>query len=156
MRMHGSRAKRSQKIDMRIRRNGVHYGVKRRTRHPREAGQAAAEFAICLPVLAMLLMAIVGYGQMIWADMELTTATRDGARRAAVSRTDPSPNDSVKQVVLSSLDTTRASDVSVTVGGVWQQDAKITVTATRPWTLNIMGVHMWSGTLRSVSTVRIG
>ena len=104
----------------------------------------------------MLLMAIVSYGQMIWADMELTTATRDGARRAAVARTDPAPADSVRQVVLSSLDTTPSSNVSVTVGGTWQQDSKITVTASRPWSLNIMGVHMWSGNLNSVSTVRIG
>ncbi|RYE75815.1 MAG: pilus assembly protein [Myxococcales bacterium] len=124
--------------------------------HERERGQAAAEFAICLPVIAMLLMAIISYGQMIWADMELTTATRDGARRAAVSRTDPNPAASVKSTVLTSLDTTNPGDVTVTVAGAWQADNKITVTATRPWSLDIMGIEMWNGNLSSVSTVRIG
>jgi Flp pilus assembly protein TadG len=122
----------------------------------RERGQAAAEFAICLPVLALLLMAIVGYGQMIWADMELTTATRDGARRAAVARTEPSPIDMVRQTVLTSLDSTPADQVTVSVTGVWQTDSKITVSAKRPWTLDIMGIQMWSGNLDSTSTVRIG
>jgi len=101
-------------------------------------------------------MAIVSYGQMIWADMELTTATRDGARHAAVARLDPYPVDSVRSTVLTSLDTTKASDVTVSVLGAWQAESKITVRASRPWTLNIMGVEMWTGNLSSVSTVRIG
>lgn len=121
-----------------------------------ERGQAATEFAIFLPVLAMLLMAIVSYGQMIWADMELTTGTRDGARRAAVARTEAQPVEAVRQTVLRSLDATKASDVTVTVVGGWNAKDRVTVTATRPWNLDIMGIELWTGSLSSQSTIRIG
>jgi len=130
--------------------------MQRHSPEERERGQAATEFAICAPILCMLLIGIVQYGQMIWTNMELTSATRDGARRAAVARVESSPVTEVTTVVNDSLDTIDPALVNVSVTGGWSQDSDVTVIATTPYTLDIMGIEMWSGNLRSSSTVRIG
>lgn len=122
----------------------------------REGGQALTEIALCLPILCTLLLAIVQYGVMIWQDMELTSATRDGARRAVVARVEPNPTQAVVETVRMSLDTVDPDDVTVTVSGGWDRDDRVTVRATTPYALDIFGLEVWSGNLRSTSTVRIG
>lgn len=121
-----------------------------------ERGQAAAEFAICLPILCMLLLAVIQFGQMTWQDMELTSAARDGARRAAVARDEPDPVASVRAVVSGSLDRVQEADVTTTVTGGWTRGDQVTVRVTKPHSIDIMGVEVWSGNLRAESTVRIG
>lgn len=123
---------------------------------PSERGQALVEIALCLPILCVLLLAIAQYGVMIWRDMELTSATRDGARRAVVARVEPNPSQSVVDTVRTSLDTVDIDDVSVTVTGGWERGDVVTVRATTPHELDIFGLEVWSGQLRSTSTVRIG
>ena len=127
--------------------------------HPRaaaERAQAAVEFAICLPILCMLLIATIEYGQMIWRDMELTSAARDGARRAAVARNEPDPAADVRGAVASSLDRIEEGRVTTTVTGGWDRDDTVTVRVTTPHELDIMGIEVWQGNLRAESTVRIG
>ncbi|HEY8644492.1 MAG TPA: TadE family protein, partial [Gaiellaceae bacterium] len=51
-----------------------------------EDGQAAAEMALVLPVLAAILLAIAQFGIAFNNYITLTDATRAGARKAAVSR----------------------------------------------------------------------
>lgn len=122
----------------------------------RERGQALTEIALCLPILCVLLLAIVQFGVMIWRDMELASATRDGARHAVVARVEPNPSAAVRQTVRASLENVDPDTVDVTVSGGWDRDDRVTVTATTPHSLNILGFHVWRGTLRSASTVRIG
>lgn len=114
------------------------------------------EFAVALPILCMLLIATIQYGRMIWANMELTAAARDGARRAAVARQEPNPTSVVESVVRGSLDRTATSAVTVSVTGSWVQEGTINVRVTQPWDLNIMGVEVWDGQLVGDATVRIG
>ncbi len=121
-----------------------------------ERGQALTEIALCLPILCVLLMAIVQYGMMIWRDMELTSATRDGARRAVVARVEDNPSQSVIDAAEGSLDTLQPRDVTVTVNGGWNRGDTVTVRATTPYALDIFGFEVWNGNLRSTSTVRIG
>lgn len=128
----------------------------RRDIEPREGGQALVEIALCLPILCALLLAIAQYGLMIWKGMELTSATRDGARHAVVARAEPNPTQAVVQTVRSSLDTVEPSEVNVTVTGGWDRDDRVTVRASTPYELDIFGLEVWSGNLRSTSTVRIG
>lgn len=125
-------------------------------RHTNERGQALTEIALCLPILCVLLIAVVQYGVMIWHDMELTSASRDGARRAAVARAEPNPVSSVTSTVRSSLDTIDPQSVNIAVTGGWDRDDQVTVQVTTPYTLDIIGFEVWSGNLRSTSTVRIG
>ena len=127
-----------------------------RDTHRSEEGQALTEIALCLPILCVLLMAIAQYGIMIWRDMELTSATRDGARRAVVARVEPNPTQSVIDTTRSSLDTLSPGSVNVTVTGGWNRGDIVTVRATTPHSLDIFGFEVWNGNLRSTSTVRIG
>jgi Flp pilus assembly protein TadG len=127
--------------------------------HPRqraETGQALTEIALCLPILCVLLLSIVQYGVMIWHDMELTGAARDGARHAVVARVEPAPSQAVIDTVKSSFDTIDPDDVDVNVTGGWDRDDQVTVEVTTPSELDIAGLEVWSGDLRSTSTVRIG
>lgn len=130
----------------------------RQSARPGERGQAAAEFALALPILCMLLLGIIAFGQMIWTSMDLVSATRDGARRAAVARADTSlpPDTQVRNVIKSSLDRTDPAKVGITISGSWSQDAPITVRTSLPYKLNVMGIVLWNGDLKSTSTVRIG
>ena len=53
----------------------------------RQDGQAVVEFVVILPVLLLVLMAIYQFGQVFVNYMDVTSAAREGARKAAVSRT---------------------------------------------------------------------
>jgi Flp pilus assembly protein TadG len=45
-----------------------------------QRGSVAVEFALILPILAVLLFGIVDFGRMLWFKEVLVSATRDGAR----------------------------------------------------------------------------
>jgi Flp pilus assembly protein TadG len=126
--------------------------------HTEEQGQAAVEFALALPVLCLLLLGTISFGQMIWTAMDLVSATRGGARRAAVARADTttSPDTQVRTVLKSSLDRTDPAKVNITISGTWTQDAPITVRSKLPYDLSVMGIVLWHGDLTSTSQVRIG
>jgi Flp pilus assembly protein TadG len=57
------------------------------SRLPRTDGQAFVEFALVLPLLALLLMAILQFGLAFHNYLAITDAARVGARAAAVKRT---------------------------------------------------------------------
>jgi Flp pilus assembly protein TadG len=126
------------------------------TTRTEERGQALAEIALCLPILCVLLLAIVQYGVMIWKDIELTGAAREGARHAVVARVEPNPVAAVESSARNALDTVDAADVDVDVVGGWSRGDRVTVTVTTPYALDIMGLQVWNGNLRSTSTVKIG
>ncbi|HSX67538.1 TadE family protein [Nocardioides sp.] len=52
-----------------------------------EAGAAALEFALVLPILIMMVFAIITYGYMFSVRQALTQAAAEGARAAAVAST---------------------------------------------------------------------
>jgi Flp pilus assembly protein TadG len=54
----------------------------------RERGQASVELALCLPVVAVLLLLVVQSGLVVADQVAVTQAAREGARRASV---DPDP-----------------------------------------------------------------
>jgi Flp pilus assembly protein TadG len=49
-----------------------------------EAGAAAVEFALVLPVLMLLIFGIIDFGRMLNAKITITEAAREGARAAAL------------------------------------------------------------------------
>jgi Flp pilus assembly protein TadG len=61
-----------------------------------EEGQAAVELALCLPVLALLLLAVVQVGVVVRDEVAVVHAAREGARAAAV--TGGGPSDAVAAV----------------------------------------------------------
>lgn len=98
----------------------------------REEGQAMVEFALIAPLLILILFAVIQFGVIFNDYIALTDATRMGARKAAVSRFEPSPAAAVEAKVRASatdLDMDKL-DVDVTVSPAWANGADVTVKAT--------------------------
>jgi len=51
---------------------------------------ALTEFALCLPILLLLMSAIIEFGFMLGASMQIQDAARDGCRLASLGNTDNS------------------------------------------------------------------
>jgi Flp pilus assembly protein TadG len=64
-----------------------------------EAGAAAVEFAIVLPLLVLLLFGIVEFGLLLYNQQVITNASREGARYGIVSRTPRYSDGEIEQVV---------------------------------------------------------
>lgn len=74
----------------------------RLARHDRlkERGVAAVEFALVLPLLLGVLLAVIELGLMLYDQAVITQASREGARAGIVLR-EPKPSDSeIRQVVI--------------------------------------------------------
>ncbi|RZI42421.1 pilus assembly protein [Herbaspirillum sp. HC18] len=63
----------------------------------RQRGASAVEFAIIAPLLFFLLFAIVDACAMLWVNLTMQHAVREGARYAVTGRTDLDPNASNQQ-----------------------------------------------------------
>lgn len=126
-------------------------------RIPKEDGQAAAELAIVLPVLAMLLLGLIQFGITFNHYLSLTDAVRAGARTAAVSR-HLGPAGAVtatKQSVENATGDITIADSQVTVSSDWTQGSQVTVTATYPYSITIFGLPVKTGDLTSTSKERV-
>lgn len=53
-------------------------------RRSRDAGVAALEFALLLPLLTMLLLGMFDYGKYMWVSINTTQAAREGARELSL------------------------------------------------------------------------
>lgn len=121
-------------------------GIRRFTRYRR--GQALAEFAILLPLLAILLAGVIDVGRGLYARIELTNAVREGARYAA---THPADETDIKQAVLDELASTSLRDLSqsdVTISTPEGTDAEdpVTVSATAQF-------HPFMGTILGIDSI---
>ena len=121
----------------------------------RDDGQAAAEFALVLPVLAALLLGIAQFGIVFNNYITLTDATRAGARKAAVSRFIGDGGAAAQALVLS--DASSVSGVTATVtSDNWNiPGSDVVVTATAPYSINILGWTVKAGNLTSTTTERL-
>jgi Flp pilus assembly protein TadG len=113
------------------------------------------EFAIVLPLLLLLLLAILQLGVVFNNYLTLTDAVRAGARQGAVGRWLADPSGSAVSRVRTSaagLDQTR---LSVSVTSPWTQGSNVTVSASYPYSVNLLGLVVKSGSLTSVTTERV-
>ena len=127
----------------------------RRTHTRDETGQTMAEFAIVLPVLCVLLFAIVQLGIVFNNYVTLTDAVRAGARTAAVSRNDANPTGATTTAVRSSAADLNQTNLAVTVNSGWAAGTDVTVTATYPYSVSLLGWVVASGNLTSKTTERV-
>jgi Flp pilus assembly protein TadG len=125
----------------------------------REQGQTMAEFTLVLPVLAILLFGVIQFGIAFNNYLAVTDAVRAGARQAAVSRYLPAGEreGKVKAKVYASADGLDASKLTVTVAatGGWEPGTDVTVTATYPYSINLLGKVVKDGFLTSKTTERV-
>jgi Flp pilus assembly protein TadG len=121
------------------------------------------EFALVLPIFVVLLLAIVQFGIVFNNYVTLTDATRAGARKAAVSRFVGDHGASAILAVktaASGLDqaslnpTVTSTDANGAVDWTTPGDV-VTVTATYPYTINILGFSVQSGNLTSTTKERL-
>jgi len=126
----------------------------------REDGQAMVEFAMVAPILLMLVLGIIQFGIVFNHYMTLTDAVRAGARQAAVSRTLPNPAATAEARVRSAAsgtlsDAGNPAQLAVTVTSTFAQGSDVTVRATYPYSINLLGVVVKSGRLTSETTERV-
>ena len=128
---------------------------KRRTIELRsEQGQSLTEFALALPILALLLFAVIQFGIVFNNYVTLVDATRAGARKGAVGREQQNPSGAVVAEVKASAKDLNQSQLGVTVTSTWQPSSDVTVTATYPYHISLLGMVVKSGNLRSSTTER--
>ena len=120
-----------------------------------EQGQSLTEFALALPVLALLLFAVIQFGIAFNNYVTLTDATRAGARKAAVGRQLSNPSSATVTAVRASAQDLKQSDLSITVTSTWQPGADVAVKATYPYSISLLGMVVKSGRLSSTTTERV-
>ena len=120
-----------------------------------QKGQAVTEFALALPILVLLLFAVIQFGITFNNYVTLTDATRAGARKAAVSRQQSSPSAVVTTAVRNSAANLTQSNLNVSVTSTWQPGADVTVTATYPYKIKLLGIPLKQGFLTSTTTERV-
>ena len=117
------------------------------------------EFTLLFPVLAILLFGVIQFGIAFNNYLALTDAVRAGSRQGAVAGFLPSAQrvPSVESKVRSSAtNLTQAKlKVFVTASSNWTPGSDVTVRATYPYSISLLGVVVKSGTLQSQTTERV-
>ena len=125
------------------------------TRMQEERGQTTTEFAIVLPILCLLLFGVIQFGILFNNYVTLTDAVRAGARKAAVSRQTSNPQQACIDQVKSSASDLDQSKLAANCVSSWQPTADVTVTATYPYSVSLMGLVIASGNLKSTTQERV-
>jgi Flp pilus assembly protein TadG len=120
-------------------------------------GQTLVEFAVVIPLVLLLLVGIFQLGRAYAESIQVTNAAREGARRAVISR---NATNGVQRVVTAAKDSTWSLDpnsmnVSVNTPAPWVGGQNVEVMVTYPYSIDILGVVVASGTLSSSSTSRV-
>ena len=113
-----------------------------------------AEFALVLPLLALLLFGVIQFGLVFQNYVTLTDAVRAGSRQAAVGRHLDDPIGAAEERVRESaanLDQVKL-EVDVDPPAVWEPGADVTVEATYPYSINLLGIVVASGDLTCKTT----
>jgi Flp pilus assembly protein TadG len=113
------------------------------------------EFALVLPILALLLFGVIQFGIAFNNYITLTDAVRAGARKGAVGRHLHDPQAAVEQTVRTAATDLKSADLAITVTSNWTQGSDVSVTATYPYQINLLGLVVKSGRLSSSTTERV-
>lgn len=121
----------------------------------RNEGQAMVEFAIVLPVLLLLVLAIAQFGITFHNYLTLADAVRATARQAAVARELEDREGRIDARMLAASASLEVSELDYTVTSSWVQGEDVTVSATYPYEISILGLVVKSGLLTSATTERV-
>jgi Flp pilus assembly protein TadG len=128
-----------------------------------QRGQAVTEFAVILPVLLLVLLAIYQFGVVFNNYIQVTAAAREGARKAAVSRTAGSCSSVQTMAITAAKNAAPGLDqskMSVTLptytctNNALAPGTDTTVKVTYPYSISILGKIVTSGSLSSTTTMR--
>lgn len=124
------------------------------------------EFAFVLPVLMVILLAIVQFGIAFNNYVTLTDAVRAGGRQATVGRfvlqSGGNPVTATQNTLISAAAGLTTANVTITVTNAdgttpvsWTHGNTVTVTATYPYDINLLGMVVHSGNLSSSATEKV-
>ncbi|HEX2496423.1 MAG TPA: TadE/TadG family type IV pilus assembly protein [Gaiellaceae bacterium] len=114
-----------------------------------------AEFALVLPLLALLLFGVIQFGIAFNHYITLTDAVRAGARKGAVGRHLTNPEQAVVDQVRVAATDLKSSDLLIDVESTWQSGEEVRVEASYPYSISLLGVVVKSGRLHSETTERV-
>jgi Flp pilus assembly protein TadG len=137
--------------------------MSRRKLGRRQDGQAMVEFVIVAPILLLLVFGLVQFGILFNNYVTLTDAVRTGARQAAVSRSLQDPVGTTVNRVTRAAGHLKTSDLEVSVDAydpvsgtpTWAHGGDVTVTASYPYSINLLGFVVKSGRISSQTTERV-
>ncbi|HET7855832.1 MAG TPA: TadE family protein [Gaiellaceae bacterium] len=118
-------------------------------------GQTMAEFALVLPLLALLLFGVIQFGIAFNNYITLTDAVRAGARKGAVGRHLPDPEQAVIDQVEDAATDLNKTDLAVDVTSTWKSGEEVRVHASYPYRISLLGVVVKSGRMNSETTERV-
>jgi hypothetical protein len=121
----------------------------------RQSGQTVTEFALVLPLLALLLFGVIQFGIVFHQYVTLTDAVRAGGRQGAVARDLPNPRAIVEDRVRRSTVNLDQSKLSVVVDSTFLRGDDITVTASYPYSINLLGIVVKSGNFSATTVERV-
>jgi len=121
----------------------------------RQGGQTVTEFALVLPLLALLLFGVIQFGIVFHQYVTLTDAVRAGGRQGAVARDLPSPNAIVEDRVRRSAVNLDQSKLDVDVTSTFLRGDDITVTASYPYSINLLGIVVKEGDFSATTVERV-
>lgn len=127
-----------------------------RRRIREEQGQTMVEFALVGPLLLVIVFAVIQFGVVYNDYVTLTDATRVGARKAAVSRQEANPEVAAENAVRNSASGLDQGDLNVTIAATaWEHGEDVTVGATYPYEIDLLGLVVASGQLETTTTERV-
>lgn len=118
-------------------------------------GQAIVELAIVLPVLLLLVFGGLQLGIVFWKWQQLSAAVSEGSRRAIVVSSRADREQVVVDAVHAAAPTLTADDLDVAMSGPWSVGQEVTVSATYPVSVNVLGLVVYSGTMSNERTMRV-
>ena len=123
----------------------------------RQEGQTAVEFALVTPVIVVMLLGIIQVGITFHDYIQLTDAARAGARKAVVLRFTGQTTTQLQQNVRDAAGNLNQTKLQVTINepsGIAAGN-NVVVTATYPYSINLLGWVVASGNLNSTMTDRL-
>lgn len=121
-----------------------------------EKGQAAVEFAVVLPLLATMLLALVQGAITLNHYLTLTDAVRAGARAASAAAANgpAAATAAASQAITDAADGLELTGAPTVTSSTWSPGDPVTVSASVPYSISILGVTVASGTFTSRTTQR--
>jgi Flp pilus assembly protein TadG len=131
--------------------------MKFRTRIRNERGQTMTEFAFVLPILLVLLFGIVQFGIIFNNYVTLTDAARTASRKGAVSRQASNPEGTCEAAGYAAGTglNNPGTDFVLTCDSSWQPGTDVTVTASYPYDISLLGWVVASGRLNTTMKERV-
>jgi hypothetical protein len=113
------------------------------------------EFALALPILALLLFSVIQFGIAFNHYITLTDAPRAGARKATVSRRSSDPRGDCLNAIKNAATDLNWSQVQPDCQSDWKPGSDVRVTASYPYSISLLGLVVKSGRMTSTTTERV-